>query len=83
MIYIDIFSQKKPSYGGSKNWVLIQDCDTKKLYFFKKTKEYLSEKVTPSWKKMNALKKNVKIIFFTNSGENKILGKLHEELRRN
>ena len=29
MIYIDISSQKKLSYGGSKNWILIQDSDTK------------------------------------------------------
>ena len=30
MINLDIISQKKPSYGGSKNWILIQDSDTKK-----------------------------------------------------
>ena len=48
MIYIDIILQKKPSYGGSKNWILIQDSDTKdKWSLFKKTEEYLSEKVTP------------------------------------
>ena len=29
MIYIVITSQKKPSYGGSKNWILIQDSKTK------------------------------------------------------
>ena len=25
MIYLDSISQKKPSYGGSNNWILIQD----------------------------------------------------------
>ena len=34
IIYIDIISQKKPSYGGSKNWILIQDCDTKQKWYF-------------------------------------------------
>ena len=29
MIYLDIISQKKPSYGGSNNWILIKDSDTK------------------------------------------------------
>ena len=48
MIYIGIISQKKPGYGGSKNWVLIQDCDKKRKWcFFTKTKEVLSEKVSP------------------------------------
>ena len=47
-VYIEIISQNKLNYGGSKNCVLIQDCDTeKKLSFFTNTKEYLSEKVTP------------------------------------
>ena len=32
MIYLDISSQKKPSYGGSKNWILIQDLDTKQKW---------------------------------------------------
>ena len=39
MIYLDISSQKKPSYGGSNNFILIQDSDTKKNVFFAKTKE--------------------------------------------
>ena len=44
MTYVDIISQKKSSYGGSKNWVLIQYCDTQQQQkFFTKTKEYLSE----------------------------------------
>ena len=29
MIYIDFISQKKPSYGGCKNWIIIQDSVTK------------------------------------------------------
>ena len=29
MIYLDINSQKIPSYGGSKNWILIQDSEKK------------------------------------------------------
>ena len=29
MIYIDISSQKKPIYGGYKNWILIQGSDAK------------------------------------------------------
>ena len=32
VIYFDIFSQKKPDYGGSKNWLLIQDLDTKQKW---------------------------------------------------
>ena len=43
MIYLDISSQKKPSYGGSNNWILIQDSDTKQNWsFFMKSKEYLT-----------------------------------------
>ena len=39
MIYLDLSSQKKTSYGGSKNWILIQDLDTnQKLCFFVKVK---------------------------------------------
>ena len=30
MIYLDIISQKKPSYGGFNNFVLLQDSDTSK-----------------------------------------------------
>ena len=30
IIYLDLLSQKKPSYGGSKSWVLIQDSDMNK-----------------------------------------------------
>ena len=39
MIYLDLSSQKKPIYGGSKNLILIKDSDTKqKWYFFTKSK---------------------------------------------
>ena len=39
MIYTDISSQRKSSYGGSKNWVIIQDPDTKqKIVFLQKDK---------------------------------------------
>ena len=45
MIYLEIISQKIPSYEGSKNWVIIQDLDTKqKWYLFRKAKEYLTVK---------------------------------------
>ena len=45
MIYIGISSQKKSSYGGSKNWNLIQDSATKQKWcFFMKVKEYGTEK---------------------------------------
>ena len=33
MIYLEIISQKKISYGGSKNWFFIQDSDTNQKYF--------------------------------------------------
>ena len=40
MIYLDFSSQKEPSYKGSKNWILIQDSDTKqKCSFFMKSKK--------------------------------------------
>ena len=29
IIYIEIISEKKASYGGSKNWITIQDSDIK------------------------------------------------------
>ena len=29
MVYLYLSSQKKPSYGGSNNWILIQDSDTR------------------------------------------------------
>ena len=48
-IYIEISFQKKPRYGVSNNWILIQDSDTKqKSSFFTKAKAYLTEKITLS-----------------------------------
>ena len=39
IIYFDIISQKKPRYGGSNNWIIIQDLDTtEKWSFFIKAK---------------------------------------------
>ena len=47
-IYLDLSSQKKPTYEGFKNWILIQDSDTEqKRFLFTKAEEYLSEKVAP------------------------------------
>ena len=34
MVYLDTSSQKKPSYGGYNNWMLIQYSDTKKNGFY-------------------------------------------------
>ena len=34
MIYLDLSSQKKPSYGGSNNWILVQDSNTKQKWYF-------------------------------------------------
>ena len=38
MIYLDLSPQKKPSYRGSKNYIVIRYSDTKKWSFFTKTK---------------------------------------------
>ena len=47
-IYLYLISQKKPSYGGSENCILIQYVDTKqKWYFFTNAEEYFTEKFTP------------------------------------
>ena len=63
IIYIDISSQKKPGYGGSKNLILTEDSDTKhKLSLFTNTKEDLSENFTPLLKKMKTMKENVIIV---------------------
>ena len=44
-IYLYLISQKKSSYGGSKNGVLMKDSDTKQKWsFFMKAKEHLTEK---------------------------------------
>ena len=34
IIYLDIISQNKPTYGGSNNWILIQDPDTDQTWYF-------------------------------------------------
>ena len=52
IIYIVIISQKKSSYGYFKNWVLIQDCDTKqKLFFSLRQKNIYLEKLPLYWRK--------------------------------
>ena len=74
MIYLDISSQKKPSYGGYNNWILIQDLDTKQKWsLFKKAKEDLTEKVTPFLKKMKTITKNSRIFCCGNAGANNTL----------
>ena len=61
MIYLYFSLHKKPSSVGSKNWIFIQDLYTKqKLSLFTKTKEYLTEKVTPFLNKTNTMKKTSK-----------------------
>ena len=58
MIYLDLSSQKKLSYGGSKNWILVQDPDTKQKWsLFTNSKEYLTEKFTPFLDKMMTMNK--------------------------
>ena len=48
-IYLDISPQKKPSYGGSKYWILLQDSATKQKWsLFTKAKEVFMEKITLS-----------------------------------
>ena len=74
IIYLDIISQKKPSYGFSKNYILVQDSDTKqKGSFFANAKEYLTEKVTPFLKNMKTMTKRFKMICCDNAGENNTL----------
>ena len=63
MIYLDLISQNNPSYGGFKNWILIQDSDRKQDWsFFTKAKEYLTEKFTLLLNKIKIMKKKVKTI---------------------
>ena len=45
----------------------------KKCSFFTKSRENTNEKVIPFLKKMKTIKKNTKIIFCDNAGENKTL----------
>ena len=50
--YLDISSKNDPSYGGSKNWILLQDSDTnQKWSFFAKKKEKWTKKVI-WWRKI-------------------------------
>ena len=64
MIHLDLSSQKKPNYGGSKNLILIQDSQTKQKWsFFTKTKEKLTEKVTPYLNKIKTMRENFKTNF--------------------
>ena len=59
MIYLDIISKKKPSYGGYKNWILFQDFYTKqKYYFFMKAKWRLTEKFSLFLNKTNTTREN-------------------------
>ena len=72
-IYLDISSQKKPSYEGSKNWIIIQDSDTQKKVFLHKGIIILTEKFTHFLNKMRTIKKNIKIIFCDNACKNNTL----------
>ena len=47
MIYLDIISQKKPGYGGSKNWILLQEPDTNKNGLSSQTQEKNVLKINP------------------------------------
>ena len=48
IIYLDLMSKKKPGYGGSKNWILIQDSYIRQKWsFFINPKEYFIEKPAP------------------------------------
>ena len=75
MIYLDIISQKKPGYGGSNNWILLQDSYTKQKWslFTKKNKILL--KVTHFLNKMKSMKNFFRIICCVNAGKNKNLKK--------
>ena len=74
IIYIDLISQKKPSYGGSNNCIIILGSDTKQKWsLFTKSKEDLTGKVTPFLNKVTSSKKNVKIIICNNACKNKTL----------
>ena len=50
MIYLDINSKKKPSYGGPKICILLQDLDTKQNGFSQQRQKYNLLKNSPlSW----------------------------------
>ena len=47
-IHLRISSENKPSYRGSKNWILLQDSDTnQKWSSLRKKKDELTEKFSP------------------------------------
>ena len=73
MIYIDISSQKNPSYGGSKNLILIQDSYTKQKLYYSQRQKNIWLKKSPFYWKMKTMKKHIKIIFCDNTGEKKTL----------
>ena len=78
IIYLHTSSQKKPSYGGFKNFVLIQDSDNKQKWsLLKNSKEELTEKFTSFLEILKTMKKNLKIIFCDNSGKKFSRGKLY------
>ena len=53
MIYLGLSSKKKPSYGGSKNWIIIRVSYKKpKMFFLHKGKRIFN------WKNNFFLKKN-------------------------
>ena len=54
--------------------MIIQDSDTKNIVSIQKFKIIFDWKFTPFLKKMNIMKKNIKIIICDNTGENKTLG---------
>ena len=65
MINLYLSSKKKPDYGESNNWIIMQKSYKKKWSDFMKAREYLTEKVTPFLDKMKTMKKNVKKIAVT------------------
>ena len=38
LTYLDIISQKKSIYGCHNNWIILQDSDPNKIYFFTNTR---------------------------------------------
>ena len=77
MIYLDLISQKKPSYGGSNNWILIQESDTKqKLSFFIKSKKYLIEKSSPLLNTLKTMKIMSKLFAVTKQVKRRLSKKI-------
>ena len=81
MIYLDISPQKNPSYGGSKNCILVQDSDTRQRWcFFTKAKEYLTEKVTPFLNKRKTMKKSVNFFSGTMQAKTRLSKKIAQSI---